>query len=95
MRKKFIFPSIDLFEANKTLKDALADLPTPKPALEKNKSNYKDHNANSNQVANNEYMIGSFSTIFMSRNRVRNWDEPLSQFRPEEDMLRYILMLLK
>ncbi len=76
LRKKFIFPSIDLFEANKTLKDALADLPTPKPALEKNKSNYKDHNTNSNQVANNEYMIGSFSTIFMSRNRVRNWDEP-------------------
>jgi DNA (cytosine-5)-methyltransferase 1 len=28
------------------------------------------------KVLNHEYMIGSFSTIFMSRNRVRSWDEP-------------------
>jgi len=27
-------------------------------------------------VKNHEYMIGSFSTIYMSRNRVRSWDEP-------------------
>ena len=27
-------------------------------------------------IPNHEYMTGSFSTIFMSRNRVRGWDEP-------------------
>ena len=71
VEKKFIFPSIGLFKPNKTLKNALADLPKPKPALEKNKTNFKDHIRDSNQVSNNEYMIGTFSTIFMSRNRVR------------------------
>jgi len=76
VEKKFVFPSIGLFKPNKTLKDALADLPKPKPALEKNKTNFKDHIRDSNQVSNNEYMIGTFSTIFMSRNRVRDWDEP-------------------
>ena len=25
---------------------------------------------------NNEYFVGSFSSMFMSRNRIRNWDEP-------------------
>ncbi|MDD1416667.1 DNA cytosine methyltransferase [Dolichospermum sp. ST_con] len=27
------------------------------------------------QISNHEYMIGGFSSIFMSRNRVRSWDE--------------------
>lgn len=27
-------------------------------------------------TANHEYMVGGFSSIFMSRNRVRSWDEP-------------------
>lgn len=27
-------------------------------------------------LANHEYMTGGFSTIYMSRNRVRSWDEP-------------------
>lgn len=27
-------------------------------------------------IANHEYMIGGFSTMYMSRNRVRSWDEP-------------------
>ena len=27
-------------------------------------------------VTNHEYMIGGFSSIYMSRNRVRSWDEP-------------------
>ena len=74
--KNYIFPSIGLFKPNKTLKDALSDLPNPKPALEKNKSNFQNHITDSNQVSNNEFMIGTFSTIFMSRNRVREWDEP-------------------
>jgi DNA (cytosine-5)-methyltransferase 1 len=41
------------------------------PALETQKTNGKDCT-----VANHEYMIGDFSSIYMSRNRVRLWDEP-------------------
>jgi len=52
-----------------TLKEAIGDLPTPVPAKEKNKAN-KD-----SPVPNHEYMSGGFSTIYMSRNRVRSWDE--------------------
>ncbi len=33
-------------------------------------------NGSSCVVPNHEYFIGSFSPIFMSRNRVRSWDEP-------------------
>ena len=39
------------------------------PALEKNKTN--EDNCN---FSNHEYFIGSYFPIFMSRNRVRNWD---------------------
>ncbi|MFD2034348.1 DNA cytosine methyltransferase [Belliella marina] len=54
------------------LADAILDLKdSVVPAKEKNYSN--DENWN---VANHEYMIGGFSTIFLSRNRVRSWDEP-------------------
>ena len=41
------------------------------PAKEKNYTN-----GNKCKIPNHEYMIGGFSTIFMSRNRVRAWDEP-------------------
>ncbi|MCM1137812.1 MAG: DNA cytosine methyltransferase [Muribaculum sp.] len=55
-----------------TLRDAIWDLKDSAiPALEKNKTN-----GDKCIVANHEYFIGSFSTIFMSRNRVRSWDEP-------------------
>lgn len=55
---------------NLVLKDAIRDLPQPKPAQPYNK-------ANSNlDVPNHEYMTGGFSTMYMSRNRVRSWDEP-------------------
>jgi DNA (cytosine-5)-methyltransferase 1 len=54
----------------KTLKDTIWDLRnTAKPAKDKNKKN------NSLEIPNHEYMNGGFSTIYMSRNRVRNWDE--------------------
>ena len=43
---------------------------TAVPALEKNKTNP------ATKFSNHEYFIGAFSTIFMSRNRVRSWDEP-------------------
>ena len=54
------------------LRDAIWDLKdNALPALDKNHSN-KD----ACHVSNHEYMTGGFSTIYMSRNRVRNWDEP-------------------
>lgn len=53
-----------------TLKDAISDLKEPKPALKHNKTN-----GISLAIPNHEYMIGGFSTIYMSRNRVRSWDE--------------------
>ena len=54
------------------LRDIIWDLKeTAMPALPSNKSNgTKCH------INNNEYMVGSFSSIYMSRNRVRSWDEP-------------------
>ena len=54
-----------------TLKDAIKDLiKTPVPALETNYSNPKT------KVLNHEYMVGGFSSMFMSRNRVREWNQP-------------------
>jgi DNA (cytosine-5)-methyltransferase 1 len=55
-----------------TLKDCIWDLKDSAiPALDKNKTNGKKC-----KVLNHEYFTGSFSTIFMSRNRVRSWNEP-------------------
>lgn len=67
----FTFPkgsTID--DKNKiTLKDIISDLQeTAVPALARNK-----HNPNA--INNNEYFIGTYSPIFMSRNRVKSWDE--------------------
>jgi DNA (cytosine-5)-methyltransferase 1 len=48
-----------------TLKDSIEDLQhSAKPYQKGSEDNF-----------NNEYYEGSFSTIFMSRNRVKNWDE--------------------
>lgn len=55
-----------------TLKDAIWDLRLAKPAKDKNYAN----EACDLQYQNHEYMNGWFSTIYMSRNRVRSWDEP-------------------
>jgi DNA (cytosine-5)-methyltransferase 1 len=64
----FSFPNA--LEDKKTLKDTIFDLKdNPVSALPKNKAN---PNVN---VLNHEYFEGSFSTIFMSRNRVRQWNE--------------------
>ena len=55
-----------------TLRDAIWDLRnTVIPALEHNYTN-----GSACVVPNHEYYIGSFSPIFMSRNRVRQWNEP-------------------
>ena len=54
-----------------TLRDAIWDLKdTALPALPKNK--HRDDLT----ILNHEYFTGNFSTIFMSRNRVKSWDEP-------------------
>ena len=50
-----------------TLKDALGDLPVALPAQVKNKPN------ENLAIPNHEYMNGGFSTIFMSRNRKKDW----------------------
>lgn len=54
-----------------TFRDAIYDLKDNAiPALEKNKTNGDKCN-----FSNHEYFIGAYSPIFMSRNRVRDWDE--------------------
>ncbi len=54
------------------LKDAIYDLRnTAKKAKEGNKTN-----GNNLDIPNHEYMTGGFSSMYMSRNRVRSWDEP-------------------
>ena len=58
------FPKITLEETIYDLKDNVV------PALPYNKTN-----GNNCTVPNHEYMIGDFSSIFMSRNRVRCWNE--------------------
>lgn len=59
------------YEYKLTFKDAIYDLKDSAiPALEKNKTN-----GNKCSFSNHEYFIGEFSPIFMSRNRVRGWDE--------------------
>lgn len=68
---KFNFPQGSTEEKGKklTLNDVIWDLQfTAVPALEKNKHNPQ-------AINNNEYFIGAFSPIFMSRNRVKGWDE--------------------
>lgn len=58
------FPKLTLEETISDLKDNVL------PALKFNKTNGKNC-----EIPNHEFMIGDFSTIFMSRNRVRSWDE--------------------
>ncbi len=67
----FKFPEGSTKEESKkiTLRDIIWDLQyTAVPAAEKNK-----HNPDA--INNNEYFTGAFSPIFMSRNRVKSWDE--------------------
>ncbi len=67
---RFDFPQP--IRTKRYLRDVIWDLKDSAiPAKEKNHTNGAQC-----IVPNHEYAIGSFSTIFMSRNRVRNWDEP-------------------
>lgn len=67
---EFVFPDPVDEDNRVVLADALKGLPEAVPALEKNK-----HNPAVNMNAH-EYFTGGFSSMFMSRNRVRGWDEP-------------------
>lgn len=65
---KFEFPKAPMLK--RTLRDTIYDIKDiAVPALEKN---YSNPNV---KLSNHEYFIGSYSTIFMSRNRVRQWGE--------------------
>lgn len=66
--KQFVFPKP--LKHKPTLREAIGDLPEAVPALERNKTN------GDLKITNHEYMTGGFSPIYMSRNRVRTWDEP-------------------
>ncbi|HOE07309.1 MAG TPA: DNA cytosine methyltransferase [Treponemataceae bacterium] len=68
----FEFPKATTSENDKkiTLKEAIGDLANSAvPAQPRNKYN------KNLKVSNHEYFTGAYSTIFMSRNRVRAWDE--------------------
>ena len=66
---KYVFPKP--LNQKISLEEAIGDLKSSVlPALEGNKSNKENC-----KVQNHEYMIGGFSSMFMSRNRVRSWDE--------------------
>ncbi len=70
LNMKFEFPKP--LKSKRFLKDIIWDLKeSALPAKEKNYTNAKQC-----ALPNHEYAIGTFSTIYMSRNRVRSWDEP-------------------
>lgn len=59
------------YENKLTFKDAIWDLKDSAiPGLEKNKTN-----GDNCKFLNHEYFIGAYSSMFMSRNRVRQWHE--------------------
>lgn len=67
----FCFPKGSTTDDSKklTLRDVIWDLQqTAVPAA---KNNHRNREA----INNNEYFVGAFSPIFMSRNRVKSWDE--------------------
>lgn len=67
--KQFRFPTTSAYKP--VLRDAIWDLrDNALPTTENNRHNERC------LVPNHEYMTGGFSTIYMSRNRVRSWNEP-------------------
>ena len=67
---KFDFPKP--LNEKKVLKDIIWDLKdNVLPAKNKSYTNASDCS-----IANHEYILGGFSSMYMSRNRVRSWGEP-------------------
>ncbi|MCF6309213.1 MAG: DNA cytosine methyltransferase [Sulfurimonas sp.] len=60
------------FSNKRFLKDVIFDLKDS--AISAKEKNYT--NGDNCIIDNHEYMIGGFSSMYMSRNRVRSWDEP-------------------
>lgn len=72
LEKVFDFGKINKQQSILTLKDTIWDLrESALAAKEKNQTN-----AQNCLIANHEYAIGGFSSMYMSRNRVRSWHEP-------------------
>ncbi|EGQ3661117.1 DNA cytosine methyltransferase [Staphylococcus pseudintermedius] len=70
--KDYEFPTPVDDKEKKYLKDIIWDLKDNAiPSQEKNKTN-----GDKCMILNHEYFTGSYSSIYMSRNRVRNWNEP-------------------
>jgi DNA (cytosine-5)-methyltransferase 1 len=67
---KFDFP--ENFSNKRILKDIIWDLKDS--AMIAKDKNYT--NGDSCKIVNHEYMSGGFSSMYMSRNRVRSWNEP-------------------
>lgn len=71
LKISFSFPNPTNLFKKVSLRDTIYDLKdTAIPAKKNNNSNQEFL-----KIPNHEYMIGGFSSIYMSRNRVRNWDE--------------------
>ena len=69
---KFDFNLLKKVKAVSSLENTIWDLKeSALPALTTQKTNGKNCT-----MSNHEYMIGDFSSIYMSRNRVRSWNEP-------------------
>ncbi|GAB1539481.1 DNA cytosine methyltransferase [Scytonema sp. NUACC21] len=71
-KKRFNFSLLKQASHIPTLKETIWDLrESALAAQDKSKTN-----GQSCLVPNHEYMTGGFSSMYMSRNRVRSWDEP-------------------
>lgn len=71
--KNFVMPEPIPLVERKNLRDAIGDLAEIKPVGRKNGLETLEAKP---PIPNHEYMTGGFSSIFLSRNRVRSWDEP-------------------
>jgi len=68
LRMEFEFPSPSVHR--RTLRDAIFGLPAPKAV-----TSYSQV-ASDLQLPNHEYIVDGYSPLYLSRNRVRTWDEP-------------------
>lgn len=67
--KFFVPPAPD--DVGPTLKDAIWDLRQSAVPIQESANRSKR-----SRIANHEFMTGGFSSIYMSRNRVRSWNQP-------------------
>lgn len=71
--KIFVMPPPCSASERRTLRDAIGDLVDVKPSARRSGLVEAPKDM---KVPNHEYMLGGFSSMYMSRNRVRAWDEP-------------------